>query len=237
MYFMTLTKKSFSALEMQRILKHKRYEPIWAMMHKIRAAIGQHDEKQILFGNIEMASSKIITRQRKKPDIHTVGIGTNLHMDKGIKRERAIEIFVSITPPKDPKDKSLRKTALKQVYAFVNPDYKEGEDHEAYETREKGRFPIKGLSTFRSVNNKTSILRQYHPSDYEKGKLHWIRALVSNFRRVIHGIHHNITEQYLQNYLNEFSFKTSSHKKEMFDELLILCVENQWFNKFRYKSG
>jgi transposase-like protein len=237
MYFMTLTKKSFSALEMQRILKHKRYEPIWAMMHKIRAAIGQHDEKQILFGNVEMASSKITTRQRKNPDIHAVGIGTNLQADKGLKRERTIEIFVSITPPKNPKDKSLRKTALKHVCAFVNPDYKEGLDHGAYETKEKGRFPIKGLSTFRSVNNKASILRQYHPSDYEKQKLHWIRALVSNFRRVINGIHHNITEQYLQNYLNEFSFKTSSHKKEIFDELLILCVENQWYNKFRYKSG
>ena len=33
---MTLSKKSFSALEMQRMLDHKRYEPIWLMMHKIR---------------------------------------------------------------------------------------------------------------------------------------------------------------------------------------------------------
>jgi hypothetical protein len=28
---MTLSKKSFSALEMQRMLGHKRYEPIWLM--------------------------------------------------------------------------------------------------------------------------------------------------------------------------------------------------------------
>ncbi|MFT6810921.1 MAG: hypothetical protein ACJA01_004167, partial [Saprospiraceae bacterium] len=41
---MTITKKGFSALEMQRQIGHKRYEPIWFMMHKIRAAMGQRDD-------------------------------------------------------------------------------------------------------------------------------------------------------------------------------------------------
>ncbi len=39
----TSTKKSFSALEMQRQIEHKFYEPIWAMMHKIRRVMGQRD--------------------------------------------------------------------------------------------------------------------------------------------------------------------------------------------------
>src|SRR5881409_3007762 len=29
LYFMSLTKKGFSALEMQRLIGHSRYEPIW----------------------------------------------------------------------------------------------------------------------------------------------------------------------------------------------------------------
>ncbi|MFT6808778.1 MAG: hypothetical protein ACJA01_002009, partial [Saprospiraceae bacterium] len=29
---------------MQRQIGHKRYEPIWFMMHKIRAAMGQRDD-------------------------------------------------------------------------------------------------------------------------------------------------------------------------------------------------
>jgi len=36
---MILSKKSFSALEMQWILGHKRYESIWLLMHKIRRVI------------------------------------------------------------------------------------------------------------------------------------------------------------------------------------------------------
>ena len=50
---MTLSKKSFSALEMQRMLGHKRYEPIWFMMHKIRRVMSKRDQKYQLKGCIE----------------------------------------------------------------------------------------------------------------------------------------------------------------------------------------
>ena len=47
------TKKSFSALEMQRQLGMKRYEPVWFMMQKIRKAMGKRDAKYTLAGTIE----------------------------------------------------------------------------------------------------------------------------------------------------------------------------------------
>ncbi|EOG6905679.1 IS1595 family transposase, partial [Flavobacterium psychrophilum] len=50
---MTLSKKSFSALEMQRMLGHKRYEPIWFMMNKIRRVMSKRDEKYQLKSCIE----------------------------------------------------------------------------------------------------------------------------------------------------------------------------------------
>lgn len=50
---MTLSKKSFSALEMQRMLGHKHYEPIWFMMHKIRRVMSKRDEKYQLKGCVE----------------------------------------------------------------------------------------------------------------------------------------------------------------------------------------
>src|SRR5665647_1852341 len=54
LYFMSLTKKGFSALEMQRLVRHKRYEPIWLLMQKIRISMGHRDAKYILDGFIEM---------------------------------------------------------------------------------------------------------------------------------------------------------------------------------------
>ncbi len=46
-YLMSSTKKSFSNYEIQRQLGHKRYEPIWSMIHKIRVEMGRRDNKII----------------------------------------------------------------------------------------------------------------------------------------------------------------------------------------------
>ncbi len=45
MHLITSTKKTFSAKEIQRQLGHKRYEPIWAMMHKLRLVMGIRDDE------------------------------------------------------------------------------------------------------------------------------------------------------------------------------------------------
>lgn len=54
MHLLTSTKKSFSAREIQRQLSHKRYQPIWGMLHKLRQAMGKRDELYQLGGSIEL---------------------------------------------------------------------------------------------------------------------------------------------------------------------------------------
>ena len=54
LHLMTSTKKTFSALEMQRQLGVKRYEPVWYAMHKIRSTMGKRDEKYKLMGEIDI---------------------------------------------------------------------------------------------------------------------------------------------------------------------------------------
>ena len=66
---MTLSKKSFSALEMQRMIGHKRYEPIWYMMHKIRRVMGKRDEKYQLKGCLEFDEG-FFERVDNKEDIN-----------------------------------------------------------------------------------------------------------------------------------------------------------------------
>ena len=43
MHLLTLTEKPISASELQRQLGHKRYQPIWEMLHKIRSVMEQRD--------------------------------------------------------------------------------------------------------------------------------------------------------------------------------------------------
>jgi hypothetical protein len=54
MFLMSVTKKGFSAKEMQKQLGLKRYEQVWAMMHKLRKAMKKRDDKYTLEDMIEM---------------------------------------------------------------------------------------------------------------------------------------------------------------------------------------
>ena len=71
MHLLTSTKKSFSAKEIQRQLSHKRYEPIWGMLHKLRQAMGKRDEQYQLSGSIELDegffSTEITDEEKDKP--------------------------------------------------------------------------------------------------------------------------------------------------------------------------
>ena len=54
MHLLTAKKKSISAAELQRQLSHKRYQPIWELLHKLRSVMGKRDDKYTLKGNIEL---------------------------------------------------------------------------------------------------------------------------------------------------------------------------------------
>jgi hypothetical protein len=53
-FLLSATKKGFSSKEIQRQLGLKRYEPVWAMVHKLRKAMGQRDDRYTLEGMMEM---------------------------------------------------------------------------------------------------------------------------------------------------------------------------------------
>ena len=54
MFMMSATKKGFSSKEIQKQLGLKRYEPVWAMVNKLRKAMGNRDDRYTLEGMIEM---------------------------------------------------------------------------------------------------------------------------------------------------------------------------------------
>ncbi|MBG6063621.1 hypothetical protein IWX83_003432 [Flavobacterium sp. CG_9.1] len=53
MYLLTATKKGFSTKEIQIQLGLKRYEPVWAMVHKLRKGMGNRDSRYTLERMIE----------------------------------------------------------------------------------------------------------------------------------------------------------------------------------------
>lgn len=61
--------------------------------------------------------------------------------------------------------------------------------------------------------------------------LPWVGNCISNAKRLILGIFHNVNTEYLQNYLDEFSFKLNNKlsKQTLFKVLLMSAVKCTWY--------
>mgnify|MGYP000020696605 FL=1 len=54
MFLLMSTKKSFSTEEIHRQLGHKRYQPVWEMVCKLRDVMGKRDTQYTLDGQVEL---------------------------------------------------------------------------------------------------------------------------------------------------------------------------------------
>jgi hypothetical protein len=105
LYFMVLTKKGFSATEMQALLGHNRYEPIWLMMHKIRIQMGERDKRYQLNGFVELDEA-FFAGHRKK------GVDDAGKPFKEIDRNEKVLVAVSTT---DIHSRFLKMTVVKSL--------------------------------------------------------------------------------------------------------------------------
>ena len=108
MHLITSTKKSFSAKEIQRQIGHKRYEPIWAMAHKLRMVMGLRDDKYMLNNEVELDEGFFetvsITRDKDKP----------LKRGRGSEKQTTVLIGAESKPVEDVKV-SEKYSTKKQV--------------------------------------------------------------------------------------------------------------------------
>jgi len=81
---------------MQRQLGHKRYQPIWEMMHKLRSAIGKRDDNYKLSGTIELDEKYFTTDT-------TLDNGEKLKSGIGSQRKTKILVMVESEDSDSPK--------------------------------------------------------------------------------------------------------------------------------------
>jgi len=59
--------------------------------------------------------------------------------------------------------------------------------------------------------------------------LKWVHIAISNAKRTLLGIHHKINGEFLQSYLNEFTYKLNRrYMDSLFDRLLVASVYQYW---------
>ena len=235
-FLMTMTKKGISALELQRQLGHKRYEPIWAMMHKIRATMGNRDSKYMLDGVIELDDAFLKTHKDDKDDDEQSKRG------RGSAGQTKVLVMAKVAPkvgrPKKHKKSSKFRYVKMQVISDSSAHSITPKVSESISSTSKVKSDgWRGFSKIKNlVNNHQYLI--IPPKEASK-VLPWVHTMISNTKRNLLGIYHNTKNIYLQNYLNEFCYKVNRRyfKQDIFERLMEAAVEDTWYGKLVYKNG
>jgi hypothetical protein len=223
MIFMSATKKGFSASEMQRQIGHKRYEPIWLMVHKLRTVMGKRDDLYKLIDIIEFDEGhfEVATSQKKRQ---------NLKRGKGSQRQKNVAVMAESIPLEDlnTKDKSTqcRYFKMKVLGAKdadeINKTIRENIDEKSIVLTDKATSYV-DISKYIETH-----ITEKSTKETTETTLKWVHIAIANAKRNFLGIYHKIKGKYLQNYLNEFVYKLNRRYfgEGLFDRLAVAMAFN-----------
>ena len=233
MHLLTSTKKSFSAKEIQRQLGHKRYHPIWHMVHKLRESMGKRDGEYILAGRIELDksyfSAEIPTDRKEK----TVKRGQVSNKKSKILVMAENELVKS--PKKGKKARRVGYLKMKVIEGLKSEtinDLNKKLAAEATEVDTDDSMQYADLKEYISRYNSQVI-----PKEKAGEILPWVHMVTDKEKRQLLKTLHAVKPEFLQNYLDEFWYKFNCryNSETLFNRLLVACVSYK--NEFKYKSG
>ncbi len=221
-FLLSATKKGFSSKEIQRQLGLKRYEPVWAMVHKLRKAMGQRDDRYTLEGMIEMDEG-YFTIEASEQAHRTQKAG------RGSKTKANVMVMAESTVLED-----LESGKVSRHCRYFKA--KVLEDHRAEGTDDTLKKAVDDEKTIVFTDKSTSYVNiadyvELHISEKSNGQttketLQWVHITISNAKRNFVGTYHKIKKKYLQLYLNEFVYKLNRRYfgERLFDRLVIASI-------------
>ena len=226
MHLLTATKKSFSAKEMQRQLGHKRYEPIWAMMHKIRSVMGLRDDGYQLTESIELDEGffETVDRDRDKEEPNKRG--------RGSQKQSTVLVMVESKENKENQNKHRPSKKVKYLKMKVIGDLRS----ETLNREIEAGVAVGTEAVTDDYSSYKQITKQVDHTACKVGKanvdkvLPWVHKAISNVKRLLLDVHHRIDDDFLQNYLNEFCYKFNRRyfEDKTMERLLIAGATHRW---------
>lgn len=226
-HLLTSTKKSFSAKEIQRQLGHKRYEPIWAMLHKIRIVLGLRDEEYQLKEQVELDEGffPTVSITRNKDE--------ELKRGRGSQKQTTVLVSAESIEIKDPNITANYKEKRKVKYIkmkVVDSLKKKDLTRNVEEMIEPGTIiDTDGSNSYNDLKKNYEHIPKVTPPKESSKILPWVHKAISNAKRLLLDIHHRIDDDFLQSYLNEFCYKFNRrYFSNLFDRAIIAAVSYRW---------
>jgi len=230
MHLLTSTKKSFSAKEIQRQLGHKRYEPIWTMLHKLREAMGKRDSQYELSGQIELDEGFFST------EISPEEKGEPLKRGRGSQKKTKVLVMAESEEIIDKKTKKGKPRKVGYIKMKVIPNLKADTITSLVKENISEESELITDDSTSYVKLKDVVAKheaQVIPKENIGKVLPWVHIAISNAKRLFLNLFHDIKPELMQNYLDEYCYKFNRRYfgEKLFDRLLIACVSHK--NEFR----
>ena len=221
MFLLSTTKKGFSSKEIQKQLGLKRYEPVWAMVHKLRKAMGNRDARYTLEGMIEMDEGYFTVESSEVEK-------SKGRRGRGAVGKSNVAILAESTPLEDP-ETGKKSRQCRYFKAKVLTDHKADEINQTVRESidEKSIvFTDKSTSYVDIADYVELHITEKSSKDTTKDTLRWVHITISNAKRNLLGNYHKIKGKYLQLYLNEFVYKLNRRyfEDKLFDRLVIANI-------------
>jgi len=235
--YMTFIKKSISALEMQRLLGLKRYEPVWYMMHKLRIVMGKRDAMYELKGNIEIDEG--FFERTESPSKNKDNTDDNPPQKRGRGSQKQSKVLVMTESKKVEnklaKNKHKPDRCVGYIKMIVMSDLKADSINEVVNKSVNKETEVlsdgyRGYTKLKEIIATHLTLVEPDKSKSAK-QFPWVNRVISNSKKMLLGIHHNvINEKYIQNYFNEFCYKFNRRyfKDQLHDRLVLAAISNTW---------
>jgi len=225
MHLLTCTKKSFSASEIQRQLEHKRFQPIWEMLHKLRNVMGKRDNEYQLSGQVELDNAFITTLIPEDQK------NEKLKRGAGSQKKSKVMVMTESKVVENPKP-NMPPRKVNHIKMHVVTDLKA--DTAAEIVKELIDCQAEIQSDDSTTYEKLDTVVKSHKAQVIKPKdipkvLPWVHTCISNVKRLLLNMHHQLKNEYLQYYLNEFcyNFNRRYFGQKIFDRIMMVAVSYQ----------
>lgn len=220
-HLLTSTKKTFSAKEMQRQHRHKRYQPIWEMIHKIRSVMGKRNSKYKLEGTIELDEG-YFTKENDKSDDEP--------QKRGVGSQQKAKVLVMVeseeaeTPKKGPKSRKCGHMKMLVIQDLEAETFKSAAQENIDGSATVIMDNLRSHSGVEEVVAKSKL--QTVPGKEASKVLPWVHVAISNAKSLFTDMYHGIKEEFLQEYLNEFCYKFNRKNfgDALFDRLIVASI-------------
>ena len=221
MFLLSATIKGFSSKEIQKQLGLKRYEPVWAMVHKLRKAMGNRDSKYTLEGMIEMDEGYFSVEASEIE--RSKGI-----RGKGAKGKSNVAIMAESTPLEDIETGETSNHCRYFKAKVLSNHSSQDIDKTLQESIDNKSivFTDKSTSYINIADYVELHMTEKSTKKSTKETLKWVHITISNAKRTLLGNYHKIKGKYLQLYLNEFIYKLNRRYfgERIFERLVIANI-------------